>query len=142
MTLHGKDTYFGVEDSAATTVRNVSPSCNSVGFARQNDTHDNTTFGATGHTFIAGLTNGKITLNGLWDKTADVGSQTVFNSLLGQGTTTVGWEYGPEGNSSGKVKYSGECVLESYEESAPVADLVSFTAVLQISGGVTTGTFA
>lgn len=141
MPQHGKDTYFSVEDSVASTLRNISPYLNTVGFSRQNDTHDTTTFTKTGHTFVGGLTNGKITLNGLWDKTASTGSQTVLNSLLGLGTTTVGWEYGPEGNSSGKVKYSGEAVLESYDESAPVADLVSFTAVLQISGAVTTGTF-
>lgn len=141
MSYHGKDAYFAVEDSAGSTLRNVSPYVTSVNFDRGNDTHDNTTFGAEGHTFQAGLTNGKITVNGLWDDTASTGSQTVFNSLLGL-ETTVGFEYGPEGNGSGAVKYSGECVLESYNESAPVADLVSFAAVLTISGNVTTGTFS
>lgn len=142
MTVHGKDTYFAVEDSAASTLRDISIYLTSVALNQSNDTHDDTTFGATGHTFVAGLTNGKITLNGLWDKTASTGSNTVLQSLLGLGTTTVGFEYGPEGNTTGNVKYSGECVLESYDQSAPVADLVSFTAVLQISGAVTDGTFA
>lgn len=139
---HGKDSYFSIEDSAASTLRNISPHVTSVNFDQSNDTHDNTTFGAEGHTFAGGLTNGKITVAGLWDKTASTGSDTVFQSLVGLDAVTVGFEYGPEGNGSGSVKYSGECILESYNQSAPVADLVTFQAVLQISGSVTKGTFS
>lgn len=140
--LHGKATYFAVEDSGGATLRNISPYLNSVDFNQSNDTHDNSTFGVTGHTYQVGLTDGTITLKGFWDKTASTGSNTVLQSLLGVGTTaTVGFEYGPEGNATGKLKKSGEAVLESYQESAPVADLVTFTATLKISGAVTQGTF-
>ena len=140
MSIHGKDAYFGLEDSTAATIRNLSPYLDSVELAQENDTHDDTTFGAEGHTFRPGLTNGTINLSGLWDKTATTGSDTVLQSLVGV-ETTVGWEYGPEGNTAGMVKKSGECVLESYNESAPVADIIRFTATLRISGTVTKGVF-
>lgn len=141
MPIHGKDTYFAVEDAAGATLRDISPYLNEVSFSRSNDTHDTTTFGAEGHTFIAGLTDGTISLSGFWDKTADVGSATVLNGLLSLDNVTVGWEYGPEGGGAGLVKYSGEAILESFETSSPVADLVSFSATLHISGAVTTGAF-
>lgn len=140
MSITGKDSYFGVEDSAGTTMRNLTPYLNSIDFNQENDTHDDTTMGAEGHTFRAGLTNGSITISGVWDKTAVTGANTVLQSLVGL-ETTVGFEYGPEGNTAGMVKKSGECVLSSYAESAPVADLVTFTASFQISGSVTAGVF-
>ncbi len=142
MAIHGKDSYFSIEDSAASTLRNISPYVTSVDFNQENDTHDTTTYGAEGHTFLVGLTNGTIVVNGLWDKTASTGSNTVIQSLVGLDAVTVGFEYGPEGNTGTNVKYSGECVLESYSQSAPVADLVSFTATFRISGSVTQGTFS
>lgn len=139
---HGKDAAFLLEDSAASTLRNISDQLTNIAFNRSNDTHDSTTFGKEGHTFIAGLTNGTITIDGFWDKTASTGSATVLDSLMGLDAVTVGWEYGPEGNASLAVKYSGECVLASLDVSEPVADLVTFTAQLQISGDVTKGAFS
>lgn len=141
MPLHGHKSYFALEDSAGTTLRNISPYVTSVTFAQNNDTHDTTTFGQEGHTYIVGLTDGKITIVGLWDKAALVGSDTVFQSLIGYETNTMTFNYGPEGNTAGQKLKSGECVLESYTEADPIADLVTFTAVLQISGSVTVTTF-
>lgn len=141
MAIHGKDSYFSLEDSAGTTLRDLSVTINNVQFSRQNDTHDTTTYGSEGHTFITGLTNGKITLSGFWTKTASTGAATVLDGLVGLDTITLGFEYGPEGNTATNVKYSGECILESLDYSDPVADLVSYQAVLQITGDVTKGTF-
>lgn len=134
MPTHGRSVQFtyGTND--------VSPYLTSVQFEQDNDTHDTTTFGSTGHTFIAGLTNGKITIQGLWDKTALVGSKTVFQAKVGTSAATA-FVYGPEGTTTGNVKYSGNAVLESYVESAPVADLVTVNVVLQISGAVTAGVY-
>lgn len=140
MAIHGKDAYIAIEDSAATTLRNISPYVTSVEWNQSNDIHDTTTLGAEGHTYRQGLTDGGFTVNGLWDDTASTGSYTVITSLIDL-EISVGFEYGPEGNGSGAVKKSGECVLESYSESDPVDDLVTFTATFKITGSVTTGTF-
>lgn len=142
MAIHGKDTAFSLEDSAASTLRILDPYLNNVAFSRQNDTHDNSVFGVEGHTFTTGLTNGTITIDGFWDKTASTGSATVLDSLMDLDTVTLGWEYGPEGRTAGLVKYAGECVLASLDYSSPVADLVTFTAQLQISGTPTKGTWS
>lgn len=142
MAIHGKDAVFSLEDSAGSTLRNLSTNLTNVAFSRSNDQHDTTTYGAEGHTFIAGLTNGTISLTGFWDDTASTGTATVLDSLVGLDSVTLGWEYGPEGSASGAVKYSGECILVSLEYTSPVADLVAFTAQLQISGDVTKGTYS
>ena len=141
MAIHGKDAAFLLEDSAGTTLRNIGPYLTSVDFSMENDTHDTTTLGDEAHEYITGLTNATITLNGFWDKTATVGSATVLDTLFGLDAVTVGFEYGPEGNTSTNVKYSGECILQSLDYSSPVADLITFTATLQVSGAVTKGTF-
>lgn len=140
MATHGKSVDFAITDSGATS-RNISTYVTSVASVeRSNDTHDTTTMGNTGHTFIAGLTNGKIVVNVLWDKTALTGTYTVFKGLLGK-KDPVAFIYGPEGSTAGNVKITGTVVVESYVESAPVADLVTAVATLQISGAVTDGTY-
>lgn len=138
---HGKDSYFSIEDSAGTTLRVITPYVKSVDFNRSNDANDTTTKGAEGKTYRPGLTDGEIRLTGLWDDTASVGSYTVLKTLLGV-EITVGFEWGPEGNTAGMEKASGECVLTQYDESSPVDDMVAFTATLKISGDVTYGTFS
>lgn len=121
--------------------KDVSPYLTDVSFERDNDTHDVTTFGSTAHSYIAGLVDGKITLNGLWDKTTLVGTQTVFNAAIGGTAAGYAFIYGPEGSTTGNVKYSGTAVVESYSESAPVADIVKVSVTLRISGAVTTGVY-
>ncbi len=135
--FHGKNSVFTLEDSAGTTLRDLSPNLTNVAFSRQNDTHDNTGFGSNGHTFQVGLTNGKVTLTGWTTHAASTGTLTVLDSLMGLGTTTLGFTYDPHGTATGTPHYAAECVLESVDVSDPVADLVSFVAVLQISGSVT-----
>lgn len=122
------------------TAHDMSPYLDTITFQRGNDVIDITTFGQTAHVFAAALMNGKITLAGLWDVTAVVGSQTLLSPLVGNlvGTTFI---YGPAGSTTGKVKYSGTIILDDYTESVPVADIVKFTASLQISGAVTVGVF-
>lgn len=118
----------------------VSPYCTKITFKRQNDTHDITGFGLTSHAYLAGLIDGEMTVDGMFDATATVGSQTNFNGMVGD-SDGVAFVYGPAGSVTGKVKYSGQVILSDYTESTPVADIVTFTATMKISGAVTTGVY-
>lgn len=140
MSVHGKNCYFGLDDSSG-TLRDLSENLNSVDFNTGQDVHEDTTFGETGKTKKGGLTDGSINLAGFWDTTALTGTETVLAGLVGK-FDPVDFEYGAEGDTTGKVKKSGQCVLESYNQSTPVGGLIAFTATLQISGAVTKGTFA
>lgn len=137
---HGKDIYFAVEDSAASTLRAIT-GVKSVSFKQSNELADATIIGDEGRKWKQGLTSGTITISGLWDDAASTGSETVLQSLVGIEVTT-GFEYGPEGNVSTSHKKSGECVLADYETNSDVGDMVLFTATLNIHGDVTIGTFS
>lgn len=140
MSTHGKDGFLEIDDAGG-VARNISPYLDTIEPTYSNDIHDDTTFGQDGHTKRGGLTDGSINIGGLWDKTADVGTRIVLRGLVGK-SEPVDFTYGPEGNTTGLVKDTGKFVLENYQESVPVADLIRFTATLQISGTVTSGTFA
>lgn len=136
----GKDAVFLIEDSAGSTLRDISIYVDSVDATNDIDMLDITTLGAEARAFDSGLTNCTYTISGIWDDTASTGSRTVLRSLVGL-ETSVGFEYGPEGGSGGTVKESGECYVASYAESAPVGEMVRFTATIQVTGAVTIGTF-
>ncbi len=124
----------GKVSSLSIAAHDFSAYVTSVTFTQGQDVLDTSTFGATGHTYTNGLTDTKMTVNGLWDKTASTGSHTVLQALIGA-------IWGPEGTTTGNVKHSGNLVASSYEESAEVAGLVTFTFQANITGAVTTGVF-
>lgn len=140
MSVHGKDCYFAVDD-ASDMLRDLSADVDNVDIQRKNDLHDDTTFGQTGHTRKGGLTDGTVTLSGMYSSTANTGTYTVLKGLLGRFLPTD-FEAGVEGNANGKPKVSGKAVLDTFTTSTPVADLVKFQAVFQVSGALTDGTFS
>lgn len=140
MSVHGQNGHLSIDDASG-TLRNISPYLDSIDPSWSQDVHDDTTFGNTAHTKRGGLTDGSITISGLYDRTADVGVDIVLRGLIGV-AVPGDFEYGPEGTTAGKPKESGKFVLESYSPSVPVADLIRFTATLQVSGAVTVGTYS
>jgi hypothetical protein len=53
----------------------------------------------------------------------------------------VAFECGPEGNTGGDIKYSGNALISNYSWSASVSDRVTWTANFTVTGAVTRGTF-
>lgn len=138
--LQGHLAHFGLDDATG-TLRDISAFLNNIQVSRSNDQSDSSSFGDLGHTFQNGLTNGTITITGWYDVTALVGPNVVLKGLLGLQNTTSSFEHGPLGTSTGKPKETGECTLVSYEKTIPVADIITFTATLNISGSVTDGVY-
>lgn len=133
---HGKSAVFKIDDSGG-TLRDISDACNSITFPREAEVLETTSFGSSDRTYIVGFKNGTISVEGSFDATYD----GYLAGILGQ-DATVSFEYGPEGSTSTRTKYTGECLLTSYETSAGVGDVVSFSASFQISGAVTRGTYS
>jgi hypothetical protein len=127
--IHGKvgAILIGTADCSAFT--------NSIDWDTSADTSDVTTFGATGHVYFGGLTDGKVKLAGLYDNTAVTGPRAAVQALLGQ---SVAFKYRPEGVGTGKPQSSCAVIVNSYKESVPVADMITWEAELTISGAVTT----
>jgi hypothetical protein len=101
-------------------------------------TAETTTFGVSGSakTYITGLTDSTISISGLFDATAD----GYLAGIAGQ-TASRSFVYGPAGNTAGYVKYTGECIMTSYQISTSVGDAVQATASFQVTGVITRGTF-
>ena len=75
-----------------------------------------------------------MSLGGKWDPDLD--------SVMAGGAPLVrDWEFGPAGDTSGNVKYSGDGFITGYTVSNPFADVVTWSASMQITGSITRGTF-
>tara|TARA_R100000995_G_C3449422_1_gene107354 strand:- start:418 stop:828 length:411 start_codon:yes stop_codon:yes gene_type:complete len=132
--VHGKSSVFKL-DNASGSLTDISAFVNNVDFPETADVAETSVLGASNKTYIVGLKDATISLSGLFDATADA----IFGAVVGQ-TATLSFEYSPEGTASGKIKYSGECILTNYAMSSPVGDVVAYSADLQVSGAVTRGT--
>ena len=87
-------------------------------------------------TYITGLSDASISISGLFDATAD----GYLAGVVGQ-AATLSFEYGPTGSTSGMVKYTGECIMTSYEVSSSVGDSVQASADLQVTAAITRTTW-
>jgi len=132
---HGKAAVFKIDDSGA-TLRDISDSLNSISFPREAEVLETTSFGSSDRTYIVGFKNATISIEGSFDATYD----GYLAGVLGQ-DATLSFEYGPEGSTSTYTKYTGECIMTSYESTAGIGDVVSFSAEFQISGAVTRGAY-
>jgi hypothetical protein len=137
---HGKNAAFKI-DNAAGVLQVLTAFVDSVDVNHSVDTAESTTMGAEAKTYLSGQSDCTISIAGKYDSTAATGPDVILQGLIGLETTSS-FEAGPEGSTTGKVKYSGECFLTSYVISAPVGDIVSFTADFQATGAVAKGTFA
>ncbi|UBU11602.1 hypothetical protein [Nonomuraea gerenzanensis] len=139
---HGKDSAFAVDDTGG-TLRTLSQYVDNVsGLPGSRDLSEVTAFGDEGVKNIPGLVNATFSISGHFDSTVTTGPDAVLGALMTGQSATATFEYGPEGNTSGKVKYSGEAWITSYTAESSVSDKVSFSAEFQVDGVVTRGTYA
>lgn len=133
---HGKSTTFKIDDSGG-TLRDISNTLTDVSFPQSVDTAETSSFGDSAKTYIVGLTDGTLSVSGNFDATVD----GYIAGTIGF-ATPLEFEYGPEGSTSGYVKYSGTAILTSYEKSGAIGDVVTYSAEYQITGAVTRGTWS
>lgn len=96
-----------------------------------------TTYGKTSHVYVPGLKDGKFTLSGSYDNTAVTGSRAVLLAAYDAAAPITVVRMG-EGVGAGKPQDSFSAIITKYAESAPVADVVKWSAEIQLSDTVTT----
>lgn len=133
---HGKATVFKVDNSGG-TLTDISNVLTDVSFPQSVETAETTSFGSSAKTYIVGLSDSTVSVSGNFDTTVDAH----LSAVLGQ-AATLSFEYGPEGSTAADSKYTGECLLTSYEKSGAVGDVVTFSAEFQVTGVVTRGVYA
>jgi hypothetical protein len=97
------------------------------------DEHDSTCYGADGHEYATGLKKHGYSIGGKYINGA-TGTHTYVKAKVG---TKVAFEKRPEGTGTGLPKEAATVHIKEYNESAPVADIVRWTAELTVSGVVT-----
>lgn len=138
--VHGKGGVFKI-DNAAGTLQTLTAYIDQWSISQTVDTAETTTMGSEVKTYLSGQSDGTVSVSGLYDSTASTGPDVTLAGLIGLETTST-FELGPEGGTTGKIKYSGECFLTGYEITVASQDVSKFTADFQCTGAITKGTFA
>jgi hypothetical protein len=99
------------------------------------DTAETSAFGTNEKTYITGHTDGTISLSGMFEGTADTGTDQYFASVLGNATKEK-VIVALEGHILGGRIVAIESDATSYEVSSPIGDVVQASAEFQASEGV------
>jgi hypothetical protein len=130
--VHGKNTKIVI------ATKDVSPYCKTSSLEETADVHDTTgysTAAAVPRTKAGGLLDGKFTCGGTYDNTVSVGPKIALQTLKG---TTVTCVYNIEGLGTGKPNDAFSGILSKLTFTAPVDDMITWAAEIDITGGVTT----
>lgn len=135
---HGKVAAVYLAGFNATTVSNE------VSESGEVDTADITVFGNNDKSYISGMNDAKVTLQGFFDQDTTTDANTfnyLINSLLGQNRVQMTWL--PAGDStvtSGTtVCYICTGPIGSYEVSTPMGNAASFKLGIQSANGLERG---
>jgi hypothetical protein len=128
--VHGKNTRIKI-DNAAGALQDLSVYINSSSLQRLVELLETTCFGATAKTYIGGFPDAKVPLGGFWDAVLDAHMEGIL------GKETVSIELYPEGTAAGKVIYTAEAILISYEQTSGSNQATAWSGELQVTGAVT-----
>jgi len=131
---HGKSAEIYITDSGGTS-RNFTSYVHNATLPRSVDTAESSTFGDDDKTYVAGLRDATLSLEG---RVHDITVDGYLTGLLGG--TPRAWKFFPEGSVTGNVYFEGSAILTSYEPNADLGDVVGFSAEFQVSGAITRGT--
>lgn len=127
--IHGKDTLITVDSN------DLSAFTKSSEISFSTDSHDVTTYGAVGHAYQGGLTDGSFSMEGVYDDGA-TSPRDILQPIQVAGAV-VAIIRQPEGAGTTLAQDSFNGLCTSYEESSPVDDMITWTAEFSISGTVT-----
>lgn len=138
---HGKAASFKL-DNASGSLTDISNVIEEVSLSRSIETAETTSFGQGVKTYVTGLADGTISVSGKFDATVDAHIQGVVAALASGSMESASFEYKANNGATGATNpaYTGEAIITSYEVSAPVGDVVTFTLELQVTGAVTRAT--
>ncbi len=122
--VHGRGAVVLLDSDA------LSAFVNNTGVEVSADSHDVTTYGKNAHVFQGGLKAGTTTISGIYDSTAVTGPGAVIRPLVG---TVVPFTWRPEGTGSSKPQLVVDVLVGKYVETAPVADMITWSCDLQHS---------
>ena len=128
-----KDMKFKADDSGG-TLRDLTQYLDKADLNLTAQLLETSSYGADNTTFISGQKGGTIAIAGRWDATID---GYLFGHLGGD---EFDFEFFPNGDAAGRVKYSGKAVMGGHNISTARGSKVGSGNNLTITGAVTRAT--
>lgn len=130
---HGKNTvlFFSTAGSTTGAIR-FSSGMSDSGLDRSVDTAEITAYGDSDKKYLAGLRDAKISWKGNFSST----HAKRIEGMLGN-STGVYFIYAPESTTTGRRKYKGAAIIDSYKVSSPIGDKIALELGLQPTGAIT-----
>lgn len=138
--VHGKNATFQLDNSGGSLI-DLSAYFNTSALQRAIDAAETTVYTKGNRTYIPGLAGARIPIGGHWDPTLDAHMEGVLAAEIAGTLVTASFEFGPAGSTSGNIKYTGECILISYDIPTPNDGLVDWSGELQVTDAITRGTY-
>lgn len=126
--IHGKGAYVSVNS------KDLSTYTTNIEFSEEPDVHDVTTLGKSSKVYMSGLKDATCTIEGIYDNTASNSPAPVLKPLVGGAAVKL--VYRPEGTGSAKPEREVDVIVSSYVETAPVADMITWSCELQCSDAI------
>lgn len=126
---HGRNTYISVDST------DLSGFTDNSEFSQEVDTHETTVYGEDNKTYIPGLIDGTFTMSGRYDDNAS-GPKPTLEAVI-DGDAAVELVRRVEGTGTGLPEETFNAICESYVETNPVGDKITWSADFQITGAVT-----
>lgn len=130
--VHGKETRIKIDS------KDLSAFANSSELGRKAETHNVTTYGSANYAdgskpnvYVGGLLDASGKVSGIYDNTVSTGPGAVLRALRGK---TVKLTRQVEGVGTGKPQELVDIIVTDYTETAPVADMVTWSCEFQCSG--------
>ena len=127
--------------SVANSLTNLSPYVDSFTLPATTDTAEVSTFGTNAKVMITTQTGGdQISMSGPYD--AVVASHLDgLKKAHAAGSAASAFIWGPGGSVASEYRVAGSVFVSNFEVSSSVGGRVEYSASLQVTGAVTTGTF-
>lgn len=130
---HGKKATLRLGTAAApTTLSDISDFVSSNSMSMVKEMAETTTYKKNSKTYVAGLRDATIPVDGKFDPTVDTQLFDLYTSDV-----EVDFEYCPAGTGVvGTPKFTGKCLISSYEVASDVGDADSWSGEFQVTGDV------
>lgn len=123
-------------DNGAGTLTDITAYVSSASLELVRDTAETTTLGLGTKTYVAGLRDATVSLEGRYDPAID----QLLADDLGDSTNTKTLQYDPQGTGAGLPRYTVETWVTRYSIETGVDDVAAISAELQCTGAVTRST--
>lgn len=131
---HGSVAQLAIDPAGGSSYTlDLSAYLNEASLEIETDDAETSTFGNTAKTFLPGLEEGTIEIEGLYDPTVDAGLDGIRRDI-------VSFRYRPAGTGSGLPQYTGSAFLTSYTVETTVDEAGTIEGEFMVTGPVVRAT--